>query len=231
MDFTTIKVFFTELSFLSIVARLLLTVLCSGLLGWERTKKRRPAGTRTFILVALGAAIISMLGIFAMETYNSPDPTRLSAQVISGIGFIGAGTIMSNNYHRVTGITTAAGIWAAACIGLCIGMGFVEIGIIVSILIIAVLYVFQILENHYFANSTILNVFLITIPQINLHDFLAEIKTIKYYTIIQIDNNDKTNLNGIGISLKFSVKDKEERKKIIKELNDSALIEYLDILH
>ena len=229
MDILAIKAFFTELTFLSILARLFITIICSGVLGWERTKKRRPAGTRTFMLVALGSCLISMLGIYASETYNSPDATRLSAQVISGIGFIGAGTIMSNNHHRVTGITTAAGIWAAACIGLCIGMGFIEAGIAVCVLIIIVLYVFQIIEDSYLNNSKTINAFLITIPKISLHDFFAEIKKIKEYQIVNVDSN-KNNINGIGITIKFLVKDKAERKQIIKELTNHELIEYIDIL-
>lgn len=109
----------------SIAFRILLAALVGGLIGSERGSHGRAAGLRTHILVCVGAAMTTLTGIYAMNELKSiGDPMRLGAQVISGIGFLGAGTIMVRNQSHVTGLTTAAGLWATACLGLAIGAGF-----------------------------------------------------------------------------------------------------------
>jgi len=110
---------------LSVVLRVLLAVLFGGLIGSDRGRHGRAAGLRTHILVCLGAAMTTMIGIYvASDLGFANDPMRTGAQVVSGIGFLGAGTIMVRNRSHVTGLTTAAGLWTTACIGLAIGVGF-----------------------------------------------------------------------------------------------------------
>ena len=105
--------------------RLFLAMLLGGILGLERSRKLRPAGLRTYMLVCIGSCAIMTVGIYSFEQYGAGvDPVRMAAQVISGIGFIGAGTIMVTPRRRVKGLTTAAGIWAAACLGITIGAGY-----------------------------------------------------------------------------------------------------------
>jgi putative Mg2+ transporter-C (MgtC) family protein len=120
-----------ELNILSIIIRLTLAILCGGLIGYDRGKKRRPAGFRTHILVCIGSALVMITNQYVVEVmhYNA-DPTRMGAQVISGIGFLGAGTILITGKQQVKGLTTAAGLWASACMGLAIGIGFYEGAII-----------------------------------------------------------------------------------------------------
>ncbi len=96
----------------------------------ERGRKRHPAGFRTYILVCLGSTLVMMTNQYVFETFQTGDVSRLGAQVISGIGFLGAGTIIITGRNQVKGLTTAAGLWAAACIGLAIGIGFYEGAII-----------------------------------------------------------------------------------------------------
>lgn len=119
-----------SINFLSISVRILLSVLIGGALGFERERKRQPAGFRTYILVCLGATLVMMTNQYIFETFHTGDVSRLGAQVISGIGFLGAGTIIITGRNQVRGLTTAAGLWAAACLGLSIGIGFYEGGII-----------------------------------------------------------------------------------------------------
>ena len=110
-----------QLDTLSIVVRLFLAVLCGGVIGIERERKRRPAGFRTHILICLGAALVTLTSQYLLlELKLFTDPARLGAQVIAGIGFIGAGTIMVNR-GNITGLTTAAGMWVVAGIGMAIG--------------------------------------------------------------------------------------------------------------
>ncbi|MGE4282425.1 MAG: MgtC/SapB family protein [Clostridia bacterium] len=112
----------------TITIRLLLAVVLSGLIGLEREDKNRPAGFRTHILVCVGSAIVMITSEFIFYKYGSVvnmDPARLGAQVISGIGFLGAGTIIRQG-ASVKGLTTAASLWAVACVGLAVGIGFYE---------------------------------------------------------------------------------------------------------
>ena len=108
------------------VIKLTLTVVFSGLIGFEREHSHRPAGFRTHILVAVGSTLVMMTSGFVFQEYEGLanfDPTRLGAQVISGIGFLGAGTILREGFS-VKGLTTAASLWAVSCIGLAVGSGY-----------------------------------------------------------------------------------------------------------
>lgn len=114
-----------------------LAVLFSGIIGFEREHSHRPAGFRTHILVGAGSALVMLTSVYAMEKYSGIvqiDPTRMSAQVISGIGFLGAGTILREGFS-VKGLTTAASLWAVSCIGIAVGAGFIE-GAVVATLVI-----------------------------------------------------------------------------------------------
>ena len=107
-----------------IILRLFLAVLTGGLIGTERGRHGRAAGMRTHILVCLGATITAMTGIYVDSVMQNGDVMRLAAQVISGIGFLGAGMIVLKNGSIVKGLTTAAGVWATATIGIALGYGF-----------------------------------------------------------------------------------------------------------
>lgn len=115
-----------ELNVVSIAFRMLLALVLGGILGFERERKNRPAGFRTYMLVCVGAALVMITNQYIYENFNASnsDPARLGAQVISGIGFLGAGTIIVTKRNQIKGLTTAAGLWAAACLGLTVGIGF-----------------------------------------------------------------------------------------------------------
>ena len=117
-----------EPNLLTMIIRTLLALLCAGVIGYERDAHGSAAGLRTHILVCIGAMIAMSTGVFA-ATHFSGDVSRIGAQVVSGIGFLGAGTIMVNRGH-IKGLTTAAGLWTSACIGLAIGIGFYEAAIV-----------------------------------------------------------------------------------------------------
>ena len=132
-----------EITYGTIFFRLFLSIVIGGVLGLERGRKSRPAGLRTYILVCLGSTVVMMTNQYVSQCMNTGDPVRMGAQVLSGIGFIGAGSIMKTGRNQVRGITTAAGLWAAACIGLAIGIGFYEVAIAGGILIFIVLSLMQ----------------------------------------------------------------------------------------
>ena len=118
--------YLTEFNLVSVAVRLVLAMAVGGLIGIERGKQGRAAGMRTHILVCIGAALTVMIGFYARESLGitNSDPLRISAQVISGIGFLGVGTILIKGRFQITGLTTAACVWATATIGLALGAGF-----------------------------------------------------------------------------------------------------------
>ena len=131
--------FLRELNIYSVLLRIFLSVLVGGVLGLERERKNRPAGLRTYILVCLGASLVMMTNQYVYAYYETGDPVRMGAQVISGIGFLGAGTIVLTGRNQIKGITTAACLWTAACSGLAIGIGFYEGALVSAIVIVFIM--------------------------------------------------------------------------------------------
>jgi putative Mg2+ transporter-C (MgtC) family protein len=122
-------------SMLSITIRLLLAMGVGLVIGIDREMKRRVAGIKTHILVCVGAAMVMITSQYMLTQFGTGDPARLGAQVISGVGFLGVGTIIVTGRNQVRGLTTAASIWACACLGLAAGIGFIE-GVIVALVCI-----------------------------------------------------------------------------------------------
>lgn len=128
-----------ELNIWTIMLRLGLSLLLGSIVGTERGVKNRPAGLRTYSLVCLGSALIMLTNQYITEQYGVGDPTRMASQVISGIGFLGAGTILVTDRNKVSGLTTAAGLWTVASIGLAVGAGFYMGAIVGAVLLFTVM--------------------------------------------------------------------------------------------
>ena len=139
----------TGLNVWSVSLRVLLAILFGGCIGFERGFHGRAAGLRTHILVCLGATTAAMIGVFAgWELGFTCDPLRVGAQVVSGIGFLGVGTIIVRNHSHVTGLTTAAGLWATASVGLAIGIGFYLAAFLTFIAILITITILIRVEKH-----------------------------------------------------------------------------------
>ena len=159
------------MNFWEMVLRLSAAALCGGLIGIERGQKRRAAGFRTHMLVCMGATLTMLLGIYLHEmivgglwgldpvAYRT-DVSRFGAQVINGIGFIGAGTIIVTGRQQVKGVTTAAGLWASACMGLSIGTGFWTAALIACLFILLTIVVFSRLEWLILSRSRNMNLYI-----------------------------------------------------------------------
>jgi len=161
-----------ELTFAGVTVRLLVALLCGGMLGLERERRHRPsglAGLRTYMLVCLGASLTILISQYITVRLNGPwaelaaqigvrtDMSRFGAQVINGIGFLGAGTIIVTGRQEVKGLTTAAGLWASACMGLAVGAGFFECAIFAVILILISVRYLTKLESMAVESSRALN--------------------------------------------------------------------------
>jgi len=149
-----------EFNIYSIVFRLLLAMIFGGIIGIERGSKRRAAGFRTYMLVCIASALIMLTNQYISMYFGGSDPARLGAQVISGIGFLGAGTIIVTSHNQVKGLTTAAGLWASAGFGLTVGIGFYEGALAAGILIFLVITVLHGMDNKLASHSRNMEMYL-----------------------------------------------------------------------
>lgn len=141
--------FLRQPDLLGMTVRVLLALVCGGAIGIERTGKRRPAGFRTHILICLGAAMTTATSQYLYIVMHYPiSVSRMGAQVIAGVSFIGAGAIMMTKWQRVRGLTTAAGLWVVAIVGLCCGTAFYEGAIYATVLVLVAEVFFSKLEYH-----------------------------------------------------------------------------------
>lgn len=160
-----------EINTASVLLRLTLAMFCGGMIGLERARKHRPAGFRTYMLVCMAAALTMLLSQYeaymlhhvwaerAAEIGIRTDVSRFGAQVINGIGFLGAGTILVTGQQKVKGLTTAAGLWASACMGLAVGAGFYECVGLAFLLIFLVVHVLPAVELFVVENARNMNIY------------------------------------------------------------------------
>lgn len=179
-----------EITSVSIILRISIAVLFGGIIGFERGLKKRPAGLRTYMLVCVGSCLIMLTNQYIYQVFQSGDPVRMGAQVVSGIGFLGAGTIVVTKRSQIIGLTTAAGLWAAAAVGLAIGIGFYEGALWSGVIIFLILSVLHFLDNKMQRNSKILEVYVELSSQISLGDFIGIVREMGVeFENIQIEHN------------------------------------------
>lgn len=178
-----------EMNVASVLLRLTLAMLFGGFIGLERERKRRPAGFRTYMMVCLGAALTMLLSQYesymvthawhetAMEIGLRTDVSRFGAQVINGIGFLGAGTIIVTGKQEVKGLTTAAGLWASACMGLAIGAGFYECVLLGFLLILLTNRLLPFVEDAIIESARNMNIYVEFQTLDDLGDIIGRIKS------------------------------------------------------
>ncbi|MBO5745597.1 MAG: MgtC/SapB family protein [Clostridia bacterium] len=199
----------SEINLVSVAVRLVLAVILGGLIGSERGKHGRAAGLRTHILICIGATMTALTGLFVTGSVGG-DAFRISAQVVSGIGFLGAGTILVKNNSVVTGLTTAAGMWTTAAIGIAIGYGFYTASIIATFLCIFTATVLSKLE----ANSK--NVLRFYAEVKNVNETGAVVERIKELSgiVCSVDvMAPKSNVSG-HVGLNIDVKNPDEKDDV-----------------
>ena len=190
-----------ELTYLGVTLRILSAIVLGGLLGMERGMKKRPAGMRTYMMVCMGSCLIMLTNQFVFQVYGTGDPVRMGAQVISGIGFLGAGTIIVTRHNQIKGLTTAAGLWASACVGLGIGIGLYEVAILGSALMFLVLTALHELDYRMRRNTRVVEVYVELNKKTSLGDFLRNMREMDIETSnIQLEHDEIT-----GSTLAFVV--------------------------
>lgn len=215
-----------ELNEITILIRLLLAMICGGVLGLERTRKKRPAGVRTYMLVCIGAATIMMTAQFMSQLWGG-DVGRLPAQVISGIGFLGAGTIMVTKHYRILGLTTAAGLWASACIGLAIGIGFYFGGLVTTVLLMVIVACVDNLEGMYSRKLHRVHVYIILKDIICLKSLIAYMQE-KEINVANLELSSTSGVSGIGIYCVLKLPKTINQKEVLTLITDYPDVIFVD---
>ncbi|MCR5799014.1 MAG: MgtC/SapB family protein [Lachnospiraceae bacterium] len=220
-----------DINLVSIFVRILLSLLLGGILGYERGMKNRPAGFRTYMLVCLGSALVMMTNQYIFKTYNGGDIVRMGAQVISGIGFLGAGTIIITGRQQIKGITTAAGLWASACCGLAIGIGFYEGAILGGITIFVVMALMNRMEISFRKKSPIIDVYLEYGAGKNFSEFLAEVRAHNLEVLnIQMNNNMFAKDGSTCVILNIDAHSKRDHQEVLGIIGGIEGVDYLEEL-
>ncbi len=165
-----------EVTYLAIALRILAAVVFDGLLGLERGMKNRPAGLRTYMLVCVGSCVIMLTNQYIFQAFGSGDPVRMGSQVVSGIGFLGAGTIIVTQRNQIKGLTTAAGLWAAAGVGLALGVGFYEGALVGAAAVFVVMTLLQRMDNQMHRKNKHIEIYLELRSDASLGDFLRHVR-------------------------------------------------------
>lgn len=215
---------------LSILIKFALAIFCGGFIGLERGTKRQAAGFRTHILVCTGATIAMVTGLYIFE-YISPqsDPSRLGAQVISGIGFLGVGTIINTNMNKVKGLTTAAGLWASACIGLAIGIGYYELAVIGTVVVMVAIVVFQKIDEIFYARSPVTDLYIEMQGIESVHFLIDRIKENGLHiSSIEIHKPKSGISGGVGILLCVKKINKKDKIDVVNVISDTRGLTFIE---
>ena len=168
--------FIRSVTLVSVACRIVAALLIGGILGMERGMKNRPAGLRTYMLVCVGSCLIMLTNQYIYQLTGAGDPMRLGAQVVSGIGFLGAGTIVTTRRSHIRGLTTAAGLWAAAGVGLALGIGFYEAALIAGFTIFVIMTLLHHLDTRMHRNTRMLEIYVELAPTLSLGAFIHSIR-------------------------------------------------------
>lgn len=221
---------FRELTLLAVVIRVLASVILGGIIGLERGLKNRAAGFRTYMLVCMGACIVMVTNQYIFQVYGTGDPVRMGAQVVSGIGFLGAGTIIVTARSQIKGLTTAAGLWASACIGLAVGVGFYEVALLGGLCVFLVLTVLHSWELFMRRNVKLCTVFVELNPGCTMRQLLQELQEVQIrLSGIQMETQDADAISFIA-TLKSRDKTKMKRPALLNALSKVSSVAYYEEL-
>ena len=230
-----------ELNTASVMLRLVLAVLFGGVIGLERGRKRRAAGLRPYMLVCLGAALTVLLSMYEYYMVTHPwaelaaeigirtDVSRFGAQVINGIGFLGAGTIIVTGRQEVKGMTTAAGLWASACTGLAIGAGFYECVFLAFLLISIVIRVLPQVETYIVENARNMNIYVEFESLDDVGDIISRIKSqdVQIYDV-EIDHGREEKLRNPSAVFSIRLNHKQMHTQVLAAISELESVRTID---
>ena len=221
---------FAEWNIQNILIRVIVAAVLGGVIGLDRGMKHRGAGTKTITVVCLGATLVMLTEQYIQINFEGlANMTRMAAQVISGVGFIGVGTIIVSK-HRVRGLTTAATLWASACIGLAVGIGFIEGGILITAIMLFSLHILPLVERFAAGHSRYCNVFLDVEKSRYLHTVIQDLKEAGITIDSMEMSGPEDGEDGISVHLVLYTKKATERAEIYDILMKSDKVTSVDFL-
>lgn len=214
---------------ISIIVRLSLAVLMGGLIGLERSQNKHTAGLRTFALICLGSALCTIANIYLQETTGSADTSRIAAGVVSGIGFIGVGTIIITGHNRVRGLTTAAGLWTAGCLGIALGAGMIWISVFCFILIMLVMNVLHPLSKSMEAHSRIIDIYIEIDMQKGIEELNQFVREHNFKVLSLVKKREKIMKgSNIVVYIQLDLKKRMDHSRITEEITKLTAVEYCE---
>ena len=196
--------------------RLLLAFVSGGIIGYERSYKRVDAGIRTHSIVCMASCAIMITNIHMYMVYGTGDPVRMPAQVISGVGFLGAGCILVTGDRRIRGMTTAAGIWGAACLGLCIGAGDYIVALAVLALVILTMTIFQAVDARIVKKTKYIRLYMEFESVTKVRNFVKYVRE-NEIKIIEMELVNQKILDNIGVVTTLKLKERDSAEHVISE--------------
>ncbi|MBR2937475.1 MAG: MgtC/SapB family protein [Oscillospiraceae bacterium] len=219
-----------EITYLGVALRIVAAIIIGGLLGLERGMKNRPAGMRTYMLVCVGACLVMLTNQYVYQVFDAGDPVRMGAQVVSGIGFLGAGTIIVTRRNQIKGLTTAAGLWTSAGVGLALGIGFYEAAFIGGFAVFFVITLLQKMDNNMHRKSRQMEIYFELAADVSLGDFLRAVRDqgLEIYNVQREQGTDARNSRAYIASLK--TRKRSHHGDILELVQGTAGVVYMEEL-
>ena len=220
-----------EITLGAIVLRIIMAEVLGGVIGSERGRMNRPAGMRTYMLVSIGSCVVMLINQYAYQVYGVGDPVRLGAQVVSGIGFLGAGTIIVTTHNQIKGLTTAAGLWASACIGLAIGIGLYEVAIVACIAVFSVLTVLHRWDFYMRNRTNVIDLYIELDASISFGEFLRNTRELDL-ELSDIQKEDHSHYDAEVVPFTVTIRSKTSRTQddIISIIRRMEGIKYFEVI-
>lgn len=220
-----------EVTYVSILLRILAAVVIGGILGIERGRKNRPAGLRTYMLVCVGSCLIMLTNQYVYQVSATGDPMRLGAQVVSGIGFLGAGTIVVTKRNQIKGLTTAAGLWAAAGIGLALGIGFYEGALTAGLAIYLILTALQRWDDKMHQNAKVMELYIEQAEAYNLGSLIRQLRSMDVEIDgLQTENDGAIEDGARAMIVTLRLRKKSNHPMLIKDIMKMEGVLYVEEL-
>ncbi|MBO4907880.1 MAG: MgtC/SapB family protein [Lachnospiraceae bacterium] len=227
-----IMAYIEELNIISVIVRLMLSTFAGAIIGLERRLHGKSAGVKTFSLVCLGSSLVMVTNEFLMDSYPSGDVARLGAQVISGVGFLGVGTIIITGRNYVKGLTTAASLWTTACLGIAFGSGYIAAGLIALLFVFLIMTVLSGIGRRADAYTPYIHLYLEIGREAGievLYDYVQE----NDFRISSIDKQQKLAINDKDLSLlvEIDLHKRVNHAEIVEALSKLEAVHYIEEIH
>lgn len=219
--------FINEYYFLSVFLRLALAMTMGAIIGYERASKKSTAGLRTFSIVCAAAAFTMIINEFLISQYNTGDAARLAAQVISGIGFLGMGSIILTSRNQVRGLTTAATLWATAILGIAIGAGMILPSVIAFFIMMFIIVVLSHISKHLERYNRIITIYLEIDKMVGLPQ-LIELLTDQGYEVLQLEKHKSSPEGDLILQMDLNLGKKILHSDVIYRLSQLESIHYIE---